>query len=196
MPDVSDNEIAADIQGTARRVGVTALGRSQYLQRGKFSQHQVYDGGRNWDSLCAIAGVRSLKVMAVGDDTCFDRLRRAVDQLHRLPTAKEREKYGLDFSKRRYPTASAFIERATEPGVISAPAQPEKKLSAAPELPPSRFQAIAPSATRRPTSRCSGPGGIDCSSKQRRSEFGRFDEANGVAGLQGRRADGTRHESA
>jgi hypothetical protein len=146
MHEVSDDEIAADIRRTAKRLGVIQLSRSQYLQHGKFSQHQIYDGGRNWDSLCVAAGINSLKVKAVGDDIYFERLKLAVNELNRFPTVNERKKFGLNFSKRRYPTLTAFIERAIELRVIAAPPQRKTKPPVTPGLlPPKGLVAIGDS---------------------------------------------------
>jgi len=71
MHEVSDDEIAADIRRTAKRLGVAQLGRTKYLHHGKFSQHQIYDGGRNWDSPCIVAGIDSLKVNEVDYVVCW-----------------------------------------------------------------------------------------------------------------------------
>ena len=51
------HSIIADIKKVARRLGKNELSRSEYYQHGKFSHYQIYEGGRNWTSLCKKAKI-------------------------------------------------------------------------------------------------------------------------------------------
>lgn len=110
--------IISDIARVAKQLHKTKLSRAEYMTHGKYSEYQLYDGGQTWGQLCALAGLGSLKVVEVADDEYFDRLHNAVKQLGRLPKVTERKHFGLNMSKRRYPTLRAFYERAAERGVI------------------------------------------------------------------------------
>lgn len=112
------HRIVSDIARVARQLHKSKLSRAEYLTHGKFSEYQLYDGGQTWGDLCDLAGLGSLKVVEVADDEYFDRLREAVKQLGRLPKVSERKHFGLNMSKRRYPTLRAFYESAVEKGVI------------------------------------------------------------------------------
>lgn len=50
----------------------------------------------------------------------FERLRRAIETLGRLPKTQERKRFRLNFSKRRWPTLGALIKDAVSKGIISA----------------------------------------------------------------------------
>jgi hypothetical protein len=64
------------------------------------------------------AGIATRKKEAVPDEVYFDRLKKAHESLARFPKSSERKKFGLNFSKRRYPTLSAFIARAAQLGYV------------------------------------------------------------------------------
>jgi hypothetical protein len=138
----TEADIAADIELVAGRLGQKALGRSDYLQHGRFSQYQIYDGGRTFGSLCHLAGVAAKTVEPVSDDVYFERLAAAVKQLGRLPKVSERKRFGLNFSKRRYPTLPAFIDRAIALGRLAPPAV----------TPVSASSSAAPAAVRSSSS--------------------------------------------
>lgn len=137
---VTDEVLAVDIGAVAKRLGRNTLSRAEYLQHGKFSGYQIYDGGRTWEGLCKLAGIASKRIEAVSDDVYFERLASAARQLGRLPNVSERKKFGLNFSKRRYPTLKAFVDRAVESGSLSPPtggaaqARRESKHVASPPL--------------------------------------------------------------
>jgi len=118
----TDADVAADVKRVAGRLGQKALSRSEYLQHGRFSAYQIYDSGRTWGLLCRLAGVAAKTVEPVSDDVYFERLATAVEQLGRTPKVSERKRFGLNFSKRRYPTLQAFIDRAIALGRLPAPA--------------------------------------------------------------------------
>ncbi len=138
---VTDEVLAADVGAVAKRLGRDTLSRAEYLQHGRFSGYQLYDGGRTWEGLCKLAGIASKRIEAVPDDVYFERLASAARQLGRLPNVSERKKFGLNFSKRRYPTLKAFIDQAVKLGRLSpatgrtARGRPESKHVAPP--PPS-----------------------------------------------------------
>ena len=114
----SNSEIIADIKNIASRLGRGELSRSQYLQYGRFTEYDLYDGGRTWGELCNAAGVKTMSKVAVPDDVYFGRLQKAIEQLGRYPKTRERKKFGLNFSKSRYPTLRAFIQEAIHLGII------------------------------------------------------------------------------
>ncbi len=93
--------------------------RSEYLQNGaKFTFYQIYDGGRNWSQLCSDAGFVTKEKEAVTDEDYFEKLLEAIRILGRYPKVSERKLYGLNFSKRRYPTLTHFIDKAIESGYV------------------------------------------------------------------------------
>jgi len=112
-------EIVEDIKRVAHRLGKTTLSRSEYFQQGKFNHYQVYDGGQNWTDLCEMAGIKPETKQPVSDETYFHRLSKATAALGRYPKASERKEYGLNMSKRRYPTLASFIEKAIELGYVA-----------------------------------------------------------------------------
>jgi len=113
-----DRDLVADIKSVAEKLKKRTLSRSEYLQHGKFSGYHLYEGGRTWECLCKSAGVRCRKVEPISDEEYFSRLKSAMKELGRRPKSSERKRFGLNFSKRRYPTLKAFIEKAAELGVI------------------------------------------------------------------------------
>jgi hypothetical protein len=117
---ISDAEIVDDIRLVAKKLESNQLSRSDYIQHGRFSYYQVYDGGRTWENLCTAAGITTKRKEPVPDEVYFQRLRQAVEELGRLPKVSERKKYKLNFSKRRFPTLNSFLQRASEFGVIDA----------------------------------------------------------------------------
>jgi len=106
--------IVDDVERVAQLLGKEALGLSEYLQHGKYSEYQIYDGGRTWGKICKKAGIKTKANKPVSDDIYFERLAVAVDTLGRYPKTSERKKFGLNMSKRRYPTLDAFVRRAVE----------------------------------------------------------------------------------
>lgn len=110
--------IVADIRRVAGELGTSELSRSEYLQRGEFTQYQLYDDGRTWGSLCASAGIRSKTRLAVSDETYFRNLASAVEVLGRYPLATERKRFGLNVNKRRYANLTALIDTAIELGYV------------------------------------------------------------------------------
>lgn len=118
MGDILDYEIAEDIKRVAKQLNSEEISRSEYLAHGKFTVYQIYDGGRIWEDLCNQAGVSTKKKEPIPDDVYFQRLLNAVTTNGRLPKTSERKKFGLNFSKRRYPTLRAFLEKAIQEGII------------------------------------------------------------------------------
>lgn len=110
--------IVEDIKRVAHLLGKATLSRSEYYQQGKFTHYQIYDGGRNWTILCELAGIKPETKQPVSDETYFQRLAKETGGLGRYPRASERRKFGLNISKRRYPTLTAFIEKAIELGYV------------------------------------------------------------------------------
>lgn len=111
-------EIVADILRVAQQLELAAISRSEYFQYGKFSMYQIYDGGASWEDYCEAAGLKTRKTNPVDDEVYFANLVRAVEVLGRVPRTSERKKFGLNFSKRRYPNLSSFIDKAIQLGII------------------------------------------------------------------------------
>lgn len=119
MSNFTDEEIARDIRRVAAQLGRTRLSRREYQQQGgQFSLYQIDDGGRTWRELCRLARVETKARPAITSDTYLGNLRRAYRELGRLPKASERKKFGLNFSKRRWPNLSSFYRYAAEIDVI------------------------------------------------------------------------------
>jgi len=110
--------IVDDIKRVANSLGKVTLSRSEYYQQGKYNHYQIYDGERNWTSLCEMAGIKPETKQPVSDETYFQRLVKATETLGRYPKTSERKKYHLNMSKRRYPTLTSFIEKAIELGYV------------------------------------------------------------------------------
>lgn len=111
-------EIIQDIKQVAGKLGGESLSRTEYVQHGRFSLYQVYDGGKTWGKLCAAAGVKTKKIEPVPDEVYFQRLATVANELGRYPKTSERKKYQLNFSKRRFSTLAEFIDKATELGYV------------------------------------------------------------------------------
>jgi hypothetical protein len=118
MESDTTQAIVEDIKRVAHRLGKVTLSRSEYYQEGEFTHYQIYDGGRNWTILCELAGLKPETKEAVSDETYFQRLADATEALGRYPRTSERKKFGLNMSKRRYPTLTDFINKAIELGYV------------------------------------------------------------------------------
>lgn len=116
-------EIVDDVRRVARKVGRRELSRSEYVQHGRFSLYQIYDGGHTWEQYCKAAGVATRRKEPVPEEVYFSRLKGAVETLGRFPKVSERKRFGLNFSKRRYPTLKVFIDRAAQLGIVVSPNQ-------------------------------------------------------------------------
>lgn len=141
MSDEETTAIVADIRRIA--AGRKALSRAEYLQRGRYSMYQLYDGGRTWDSLCHSANVTSKRIEPVPDEVYFRRLANAVNQLGRYPKVSERKQFGLNFSKRRYPTLATFIRHAVDAGKVPDLFPPSPQPPPPVELPSQPAPAVA-----------------------------------------------------
>lgn len=126
---VSNSNIVADIKRVASKLGCHELSRSEYVQHGHFSAYQIYDGGQTGEELCNAAGVKTKKKDSVSDEAYFARLQQAVESLGRYPKTSERKQFRLNFSKRRYPTLRAFIEKAVSLGIIQPQTEPTAEVS-------------------------------------------------------------------
>jgi hypothetical protein len=112
-------EIVSDIKRVVIKLGCHELSRREYIRHsGRFSVYQIYDDGRTWEEYCTAAGVNTKRTEPVPDEVYFERLKEAVKLLGRHPKTSERKRFGLNFSKRRYPTLQAFIEKAINLGII------------------------------------------------------------------------------
>lgn len=117
-----DPAIVADVQRVAEHLGTSVLSRPEYVQHGRFSTYQIYDGGTTWEDYCRAANLQSKKKEKVPDEVYFGRLVRAIQELGGAhPKESERKKFGLNFSKRRFATLPAFIQVAIERGIIDDP---------------------------------------------------------------------------
>ncbi|MDD8026200.1 MAG: hypothetical protein PHI34_06790 [Acidobacteriota bacterium] len=121
--------IVEDIKRVALRLGSSALSRSEYYKHGKYNHYQIYDGGNDWTTLCELAGVIPKTRLPVADEVYFLKLTEAVEKLGRYPKTSERKRFGLNFSKRRYPTLRSFIEKALELGRIPNLFKQDKELN-------------------------------------------------------------------
>jgi hypothetical protein len=137
MEEPSDADIVADIKRVAALLSLKPgemLSRQEYREHGgKFSHYHLYDGGRAWKPLCAAAGFSTKEKVPVSDDIYFEKLAAAVRKLGRYPKTSERKRFGLSFHKSRFPTLTAFIERAIELGHVE---DLRPKIPAANETPP------------------------------------------------------------
>ena len=118
MREVTTEAIVEDIRAVASRLGCLNLSRTEYVQHGKYSHYDLYDGGRTWEDLCTAAGIQSKKIEPVPDEVYFKRLQDAVSSLGRLPKTSERKRFGLNFRKSRWPTLNSFIQTAIERGIV------------------------------------------------------------------------------
>lgn len=112
------SEIIEDIKRVASELNRDELSRSEYVQHGRFSVYKIYDGGHTWEEYCDAAGIKTRKKEPVSDEIYFARLKQAKHALGRLPKTNERKQFGLNFSKRRFPTLGAFIDKAISQGII------------------------------------------------------------------------------
>lgn len=117
-PTVPTPAIVEDIQRVLSLLGEDKISRSEYLQKGIYSIYQIYEGGRTWEDICSVVGIKTKKKEPISDQEYFVRLQKAYDYLGRLPKTSERKRFGLNFSKRRYPTLRLFIEEAEKQGII------------------------------------------------------------------------------
>jgi hypothetical protein len=121
-----EKEIVDDILRVARDLGLVQgkdrFSRSDYLNRGaRFSHYDLYDNGLTWEFYCEKAGFKAKTKEPVPDEVYFERLRKAVDTLGRLPKVYERKKFGLNFSKRRWPTLDEFVKYVISNDLIELP---------------------------------------------------------------------------
>jgi hypothetical protein len=105
-------KLLEDVKRVAHLLNVRDLSRSEYLAHGNFNAYQLYDIAGSWTDLCAEVGLSTKAKSSISDEEYFDRLAKAVKELGRYPTAMERKRFGLNMSKRRYPTLKFFIKEA------------------------------------------------------------------------------------
>jgi hypothetical protein len=122
-----EQEIIEDIRRVAKKLkrvsGRDTLSRSEYLGNDpKFSMYHIYDNGLTWEHYCTLAGFSSKAREPVTDDLYVQRLIDAVKSLGRFPKASERKKFGLNFSKRRWPTLDDFIKHVVANKLADFPA--------------------------------------------------------------------------
>lgn len=164
--DSPNPEIVQDVKAVGqklRRAHGDELSRSEYLQHGRFSAYQIYDGGQTWEAYSQAAGFSTKGKEPVSDDDYLSRLVEAVKVLGRFPKSSERKRFGLNFSKRRYPTLGAFIDHAVSLGIVpgppreaTAPAEPREgdvdghpNVQEPPRVPKDAPVAPIPADTRR-----------------------------------------------
>lgn len=121
-----EKEIVNDILKVARKLGLVQgkdrFSRSEYLNNGAcFSHYDLYDDGLTWDYYCEKTGFKTKTKEPIPDEVYFERLKKAVDTLGRLPKVYERKKFGLNFSKRRWPTLDEFIKYVISNDLIKLP---------------------------------------------------------------------------
>ncbi|GEM_PF-3205661 len=119
--DNPNPDIVQDVKAVGQKLGRAQgdeLSRSEYLQHGRFSGYWLYDGGQTWDNYCRAAGYVTRKVEPVSDDVYLSRLVKAVKILGRFPKTSERKKFGLNFTRRRFPTLKSFIDYTATLGIL------------------------------------------------------------------------------
>ena len=119
MKNDIESDLIADVKKVASKLGAKMLSRSEYFQHGQYTPYQVYDGGRTWEDVCYAAGLETKKKEPVSDEEYLSRLKRAFEILGRYPKTRERKKFGLNFSKRRYATLNHFIRKAVSLGYVA-----------------------------------------------------------------------------
>jgi len=117
---VSFNEVVEDVRKVAAKLRRNELSRSEYFRNGKFSGYRIYEGGHTWEEICDAAGIVTKKKELVSDEIYFQRLKKAIELLGRIPKTSERKKFGLNFSKVRYPTLQSFLDKAISNGIIKS----------------------------------------------------------------------------
>ncbi len=115
---ITRDQVIEDIRRVADELHTNCLSRSEYLRHGRFSEYRIYEDGGTWGAICTEAGLVTKTVQLVSDETYFERLKKAIDKLGRLPRTNERKRHGLNFKKARWPTLTAFIEDAVIRGVL------------------------------------------------------------------------------
>lgn len=121
-----EKEIVDDILKVARALGLVQgkdrFSRSEYLNNGaRFSHYDLYDDGLGWEYCCEKAGFKTKTKEPVPDEVYFERFRKAIDILGRLPKVYERKKFGLNFSKRRWSTLDEFIKYVITRDLVKLP---------------------------------------------------------------------------
>jgi hypothetical protein len=134
MNDDRKDSIVEDIKRVALLLGSNVLSRSDYFKYGKYSQYQIYEGGNDWTTFCDLAGVTSKTKLPVADEVYFLKLTEAIEILGRYPKTSERKRFGLNFSKRRYPTLKSFIDKAIEFGRVPNLFKKEKEPKCFPSI--------------------------------------------------------------
>jgi hypothetical protein len=119
-----EKEIVDDILRVARNLGLVQgkdkFSRSEYLNNGaNFSKDDIYDDGLTSEYYCRNAGFKIKTKEPVPDEVYFERLKKAVDTLGRLIKVYERNKFGLNFSKRRWANLDDFIRYVISNDLIS-----------------------------------------------------------------------------
>ena len=127
--------IIDDIKRVATKLGRRELSCSEYVQHGGFSEYQIYDGGRTWEEYCRAVGIVTKRKNHVTDEIYFSRLKEAIQKLGRLPKTRERKRFSLNFSQRRYPTLNDFIEEAVRRKVIEPPPHHSTKITPREKIP-------------------------------------------------------------
>lgn len=121
-----EKEIVDDVIRVGRNLGLTSgkdsLSRSEYLNNGaRFSHYDIYDNGLSWEYYCEKAGFKTKTNEPVTDEVYFERLKKAVETLGRLPKTSERKKFGLNFSQGRWSTLDVFIKYVVSNNLVSLP---------------------------------------------------------------------------
>lgn len=117
-----ESEIIDDIRRVARLLGKKngeLFHRQEYWDSGgRASNYFLYLDGKDWIYFATTAGYASARNEFLQDDVYLDRLRTAIKVLHRLPKTSERRRFGLNFTKSRWPTLRHFLKDAARQGVI------------------------------------------------------------------------------
>ncbi|MEY4704402.1 MAG: hypothetical protein RL042_598 [Nitrospirota bacterium] len=106
--------IVADIKRVGTQLGLRSGAQfafAEYRQaEGRFTKHQIQDGGLSWKYWCERAGFTTKGTPPVPTKDLIRRYADAYKELGRKPKASERKRYGLRFRPRIDPMGTEQIE--------------------------------------------------------------------------------------
>src|SRR5438874_5566668 len=84
-PEMSDEEILADLKRVASALNTDTLSRDTYQQHGSYAPTTVKKRFGSWNRALAAAGLRIVRVRNLPDETLIDNLREVWIKLGRQP---------------------------------------------------------------------------------------------------------------
>ena len=117
---LTDEEIIADIQETAKQLGKDYISISVYKLHGKYSQTAIQRHFGNWKNALAIAGLRnernSSEYKLIQDEEYFDDLRRVANLINSNTVPyeeyKKQGKYSSEYIFKRFGKWNDFLKKA------------------------------------------------------------------------------------